>query len=490
MRHLFFLFALLSFLNLRGQTQLSDVQLSEDYQILVNIICEVSPTLSDAQKDTLRNYLENRGKELNGQNFTAVEFFRFLMGSKPSGATDGHGNISLPSTIVESVLGDNKVLFPIPIVIENNQFLVNIENAAIPYGSIISEINGRSVDSILATVLIAASAFEIRNLERSFDILFLLKYGAINTFQIAYSLPNHSEIQYLKLDAINVESREQIYKNTVMPLHREQLTKTINTQFFEAENIFYIQLNSFTWRDEKVENEYDTFKKKFEDIFKTIQKQNVSNLIIDLRYNSGGNMIVPSLFYSFIAEDNFNEHIELIVPDFDFPESQHLVGVENRSLPTEALDAYLKNFKKGFTKNEDYYDVKVVNQKTNKANKRAYQGKVYLLVSGRTFSAAAYFAALFKSQNRGKIIGEPIGGTFRNITAGMQLVYELPNSELLVNMPIGLYKFSEDLDKAMPDANIGSDMILHADLFYEHYLNKKDAYLIETLGLISKANKD
>lgn len=473
---------------LSAQVLLDNEQLEKDYNILTRIISEVSPTLSKTEKESLVDYLKNRGLELNGQTKTPVEFFRFLMGSKPSGATDGHGNINLPSHIIEEVLGDGKVLFPIPIVIHNNQLWVNVEDGEIPYGSIITRVNGISVDDILKQMLRSGSTFEMRNLEGSFDVLFLLNFGAFNSYEVFYSLPNQTEEILIELQAINIELREEIYKNTVTPLQREQLRNTINTQFFEAENTFYLQLNSFTWRDAEVNDDYAVFKNKFEDIFKTIQKQNIPNLVIDLRFNSGGNMIVPSLLFSYIALERFNEHIELRVPNFDFPETEYLVGIENRNLETDDINQHINNFKKAFTKHDDYYEVKVVNQKTIKPNKRAFKGNVYVLVSGRTFSAAAYFASLFKSENRGQIIGEAIGGTFRDITAGMQLVYELPNSKLLVSMPTGLYKLSDNLDQSMPDANISSDVVLPEDLYYQYFLNQKDAYLEETLKLTRKNN--
>lgn len=483
------LFIFLFFVNvLSAQVKLDSDQLEKDYKVLTRIISELSPTLSKTQKESLLDYLQNRGDELKGQNKTPIEFFRFLMGSKPSGAADGHGNINLPSNVVEEVLGDGKVLFPVPIVIHNHQLLVNIENSDIPFGSIITGINGISVESILKQILRSGTTFEIRNLEASFDVLFLLNYGAVNTFKVLYKLPNQTYESTTELQAIDTEMRAQVYKNVVIPLQREKLRKTINTHYFEAEDTFYLQLNSFTWRDDEVSNEIDVFKNNFEEIFKTLQKQNISNLIIDLRFNRGGNMVVPSLLFSYLALKRFNEHIELRVPNFDFPEPDYLVGIENRNLKPEEINQQINNFKKAFTKQQDYYEVKVVNQKTIKPNNKAFQGNVYVLVGGRTFSAAAYFAALFKSEGRGQILGEAIGGTFRDITAGMQLVYELPNSKLLVNMPIGLYKLSGDLDLSMPDAKINSDMIIPEDLYYQYFLNKKDAYLEETLKYISKGN--
>ncbi len=102
----------------------------------------------------------------------------------------------------------------------------------------------------------------------------------------------------------------------------------------------------------------------------------------------------------------------------------------------------LKELKKTFTLKGDYYENVYINR-TLQPHKQAYQGEVSLLISGSTGSAAAYFTALFKSQNRGAIIGEPIGGTHDNITAVKKIPYILPNTKIKTTMPIGILKCSE-----------------------------------------------
>ncbi len=113
-------------------------------------------------------------------------------------------------------------------------------------------------------------------------------------------------------------------------------------------------------------------------------------------------------------------------------------------------------------------------------------GDVYLLVGGRTFSASAYFTALFKQEKRGVMIGEKVGGSHQNVTAGKLIQYTLPNSKIEVVLPIGIIKYVKELEINIPEKNIIPDILVGENLKYQYLLKKEDWDLREAIKFIGK----
>lgn len=151
-------------------------------------------------------------------------------------------------------------------------------------------------------------------------------------------------------------------------------------------NIGYLQLNSFN--DEKIVKMFDSL---FDQINTT------SSLIIDVRKNGGGSSQNGYEILGCLTDKNFYTDISVM-------RSYH---------PLER--AWNNN------------PVKV---KLNADDWKPYKGKYYnkpvvLLTDAATYSAAEDFTAAFKAMNRGKIFGQPTGGS-----TGQPMGYALPGGGL------------------------------------------------------------
>lgn len=154
----------------------------------------------------------------------------------------------------------------------------------------------------------------------------------------------------------------------------------------------------------------------------------VTNLIIDLRNNSGGNEEVMAELYSYLAQEPFRQEIYRKVNkrgNFDFfryscnhAESQELFSEYE---PTPDCNGFLLDLSDQWLQPDS-----VVN----------YKGKVYLLTNERSFSAAATFAGWVKSQNRGVIVGRETGSTYHQMKAIQFEEIMLPNSKYIIHFPL------------------------------------------------------
>ena len=195
------------------------------------------------------------------------------------------------------------------------------------------------------------------------------------------------------------------------------------------------------------------------------------------------------MFYSYIAKEDFNEYISVKIPDFEFPHKDLIIKIENTSVDQEAVENFINQIKKPFIKNKDFYEQVFVNNVKRVKKKKSYKGKVYLLVGGRTFSAAAYYTALFKNSKRGLIIGEQVGGSHHEITGGKIIEYTLPNTKIGIRIPIALMKFSQELETNIPEKKINPIVQITGDAKYQYFLKKEDWDLHAVLKIITQQNE-
>ncbi|WP_394365416.1 hypothetical protein [Niabella yanshanensis] len=111
-------------------------------------------------------------------------------------------------------------------------------------------------------------------------------------------------------------------------------------------------------------------------------------------------------------------------------------------------------------------------------------------MGGTTASASVDFTALIKAYNKGMLIGESVGSSIHNTTAGLILTYRLPHTKLEINTPIVNLDFSGEIIKKLPEKYISPDLKFPIELRYKYFLQKKDVDLEETLRLIRQRQSE
>lgn len=144
-------------------------------------------------------------------------------------------------------------------------------------------------------------------------------------------------------------------------------------------------------------------------MFNDLSAKNISNLIIDIRNNGGGNSRVGDVLLRYISPEPIIQMDKVLVRIT--PLTSKLMG-ESGIEPTFA-----------------FYDIDSTQYIKPRSHEEGhYTGKVYLLTSNKTFSSAGSFAWAFKECDMGKVIGEETGGM--NVCYGDILKYTLPISKL------------------------------------------------------------
>jgi C-terminal processing protease CtpA/Prc len=146
----------------------------------------------------------------------------------------------------------------------------------------------------------------------------------------------------------------------------------------------------------------------FVTLFKTIKKQGVKYLILDLRNNMGGDYIqMVKLYGHLIKKPAYFSNIKM--------------GVLNST-------------QKAIARSMDYGTKTPILPDSNH-----FDGKVYVMINGVTFSAATLLAANLQANNRAVLVGEETGGGRNGCIGGVYDDSTLPNSNLYFRF--GLCKF-------------------------------------------------
>lgn len=477
-----------------AQNDLNSEQLKEDLTILGNIVTGLSPKLTAEDRSRINQIIELNRKELDGRMLNSVDFFKFLMKVDFQTKFDEHASLSITEEVLMPLLSESK-LFPLPIKILETSTFTNSTKSEIPFGSKIYSINGLSIDSLLrAFTRNFDDTHSKRRLERQFSIIFLILRGSFETFEIEYATPNNlDERQDKSISGIDFEEYRSVFSETVFPLEQDKLKNLINTQFYQKSSTYYLQLNSFNWDNNSkkgilhfLNSEDKNFEKKLDIIFEDISDHNAENLIIDLRFNTGGNVKVPGILYSYITDADFLENIRITIPDFEIPHTELITKISGDEIDNpKKVQKFIKKYKKQFTEQNDQgYLWRLVDNIEVQPSKNSFSGNVYLLVSGRSISASAYFASLIKSNQRGLIIGEEMGGSYKSLSAGQILTYQLPNTKLELEAPIMEVNFSDQIHDKINSERIKPDILFTENEQFIYFIEKKDIEIEKTLELI------
>ena len=173
---------------------------------------------------------------------------------------------------------------------------------------------------------------------------------------------------------------------------------------------------------------YDRYESFHREVFETLEKLKVQDLVIDLRQNTGGNAEIGSNLMSYLMKSDFRQ-VDRAECRVRRPNScSYFDRKEKRVLR--------QNFR--FMKSEGgrYQFGKSNVGWTKPASEHRYGGNVYILTSGRTFSAASIFTASLKAQRAVTIIGQETGGGEAGCNGGIIQTMTLPESQLRVRFPV------------------------------------------------------
>lgn len=417
-----------------GQHKVSQEQVIEDYTIFKEIITTGHPSLyeytSKTEWDNIFSTFEQKGiKEAKTSN----DLFKSIT-SIANKAKDGHLIIHHPK--MDTVL----LLFPLLLKIIDGKLYTDTDDFGIPLGSEITSINSKSSQTILKDLLKYAPSdgFNLTKkylqIEKEFGILYYYEYGTKENYSVKFTPPNDE----VKTNIIASKSFENIgnrypNRNSHFAAYHQDTNRTDYFKNRIAEKwpfVYYIDsINTAVLTVNSFGLDPQEFKSKLIDLFKEIKKEKTENLIIDIRQNIGGYRINAINLYSFLTNSPFKQRISESIITKELPHKNYVI--HTLSDYTEFCEMYFTSAKK---ENERWILTEDHAQEEMIPYKKPFEGKVYVLIGGNTFSAASAFALSAKNDKNITLIGEETGGGYYFHTAQFSALYKLPNSKIMVRM--------------------------------------------------------
>jgi len=419
------------------QLKYSKQQLTEDVQVMEQTLRKNHPSLYWYSNETEINASFKRAYSQLKDSMNEIEF-RNLISETIFPIRCGHTSVRPSRKYEQYQDGRRNKSFPLGLKIIDDSTLVvtvnlNRRDSVFKTGTqilSIDELNAKQIiDTMLRMVSIDGNSknFSYQNLSNSFIASYNNRLGIRKNYDVTYK-DSKGEIKSRLLPmfdpAADTARRRPFTVNRFPPssetfTRRQRRLQGVRSFVIDSTNTYAtLRLNSFG----------SGLKKHFlKKTFRELRTKKIEHLIIDVR-NNGGGLIKTSLFLS----------KQIHHQPFVFADS---IYATNRKIRSEAhiTKQFIYNLGLFFLSkkvNDSMYAFRLFRVKTYQPVKNNYQGKVYLLTGGYSFSATTMFAASIKGQENVLFIGEETGGGYYGNNGVFIPEMILPHTEVRVRLPL------------------------------------------------------
>lgn len=406
-----------------AQGAVAAAQLREDFRIFRAALEEAHPGLyrytSRAEMDALFTGVESRLTTPRTQHEMYLEL-QPIIGAIRDGHTKFH-----PDTVWGGMSYFNRDR-QIPLVLhiaDGRGWVLRSTDPGLPAGAEVLAIDDRSIQEILS-ILLARSTFVDGNGPgaRAADVgawfpgYYGNYIGASDVYRVRLRPRDTADERTVEVRAVPAVSAETL-SNPGSELPPVSLA-------FPKDGTALLTVRVF------LDEGGATFPRRLREAFASITSMGVNTLIIDLRGNEGGTDSYGALLYSYLATAPFRYYDHLAVTRrAPFTQQAHMdlpwFFPFYRIFIARAGDEYRWTHKP---------ELRVLQPRRD-----GYRGRVIMLVDGRSFSVTSEVAAVARSQDRAIFVGEETGGAYGGNTSGFFAITRLPNTHLIVGIPLWGY---------------------------------------------------
>jgi Peptidase family S41 len=414
--------------------------LRSDFMLLRDTMQKIHPAMYRYNsKKTIDHIFDSCYASIH-DSMTIPEFFP-VISAVIATIGDGHANCKLPRNVMDDFMNSAKVFPAIVMFIHSRAFIFCCKQNDSLTGTELLSVNGQPVKTVVQKLfgfITTDGRIQSRKnweMPENFQLLYHIVYGAQDSYPITYKTKS-GEIRKTTLQA-------DIIKNFICKSPFSRPAKYLQLSY-TADNTAVLTLQTFF--DGFLEQTGENFRRFLDSSFADIGNRKIGKLLIDVRYNQGGNDNNGALLYSYLVDKPFRYYAALETATEKFTENGHsLLGIQQ-------------------------------------PNQNSYSGKVYILINGRSFSGVAEFASIAKTNGRAIFIGEECGGGYYGNSSGDEAMVTLPNSQLTARIPLIKYTMAVKKD-VYADRGVIPDYPIYPTIedIIEHTDNQL-AYAVRLIG--------
>lgn len=451
--YLFYWAVLVSFLSCKTGREAFDpskkypvAQLQSDYQLFRDILEESHPGLYWYTPKDSMDYFFDKGYSRIQDSMTEMQF-RNLLSYVIAKVNCGHTSVRNSRQYNEYLDTAKLKLFPLGIKFWGDTMIVtaniNRKDSILKRGTVIKSINGLTSGQLRDTLFdyMVTDGYSQTGKYQSLSNGF--NFGS--WYKSIYGLGDKLDISYYDGNGNEKETRVSVYDPLADTLRRnahgkmpfrdlskkerkqQRLFNTRNLQIDTSGSTAFMTLNTFS--------NGNRLKRFFRESFKTLDEKQIKNLMIDLRSNGGGDAGNSTLLTKYII----NKKFKLADSLYAVTRSSRYDKYIEKSFWYKVLMVFVTSKRDDGKYHFGYFERHYFKPKTN----HHFNGDVYLLIGGNSFSATTLFAGAVKGQKNVTLVGEETGGGYYGNNAWMIPEVTLPNTGLQFRLP----KFRLVVDK-------------------------------------------
>ncbi len=409
-------------------------QLQEDYSLLRNILEKKHPSLYwYTAKDSMNIYFD-QGYQNITDSMTELQFGWQIIAPLTNKIHCGHTSFSMSSHWARFIKDKRMPSFPLHLRVCADTMVVvanlNKRDSVIKKGTIITAVNGIRNHELLhrmfGFMVQDGFADNVNYLRLSLNFPYFHRniFGLYKTYSIQYVDSTGKErkafIPFYDPAADTLEKDKKFRGGSQKKISRQQKLQRIRSLKMDTINdLAIIKLNSFS------KGHLQNF---FRRSFKKIRRNNTANLVIDIRNNGGGYINNFVSLTRYIRNTPFRVADTAAAVEKSFRPFSKYIKAEFFDRPGLF---FLTRKRKDNRYHFGFWEKRII--KPEKKNQ--FNGNVYVITNGLTFSASSLFCNAVKGQSNVTLVGEETGGGWHGNSGIMIPDIILPETKLKVRLP-------------------------------------------------------
>ncbi len=415
--------------------------LESDYSLLQKILEAKHPALYwYTPKEQMDFYFDSLRRQI-ADSMTAQQFGWQVLAPLLQKIRCGHTSFSMDKKWRKFIRNKQIPGFPLQVKTWGDTMIVtanlNKKDSLIRNGMRISSINHEPVNELQEKMFRYLSTDGYANninysrLSASFPYYHRNIFGIYKNYRVGITDSTGEEKKYLiplwnpAADSVQKDTGKKPVEQKISAKEKRILRRKSFRSFSvdSSLNSATLTLNTFN------NGRYKRLRKFFRSSFRSLQKNKTENLIIDLRNNGGGNIDLYVLLAKYIKDSAFR------VSDSSYARAKSL-----RPYTKYVQHGWFTNIGMFFLTKKDrenryrlgYYERHFYRPR----KKYHFNGQVYVITAGPTFSASTLFCHAVKGQKNVLLVGEETGGGWHGNSGVMIPDIKLPNTRLRVRLPL------------------------------------------------------